>query len=245
MTALDVITAALLRINAIAPGENPTAAEGATGLATLHDMLDAWMIERLMLWAIQRLVFPLTAGKQSYTVGPGGDFNIPRPVKIDRMGILSFANSAQPMELPIVYLTVADWNRVPVKNIQSSLPVEVWDDGDFPLRTMNFWAIPNGAIPVSAVLYVWAQLQQFVDLSTDYQFPPGYTECLKYNLAYRLSAEFGGFMPPILPGLALEAKARIKALNTPLLDLRCDDALVGTGRRMWNWLTDTPAAGSR
>ena len=41
MTALDVITAALLRINAIAPGENPTAAEGATGLATLNDMLDA------------------------------------------------------------------------------------------------------------------------------------------------------------------------------------------------------------
>jgi hypothetical protein len=52
-------------------------------------------------------------------------------------------------------------------------------------------------------------------------------------------------MPPILPGLALEAKARIKALNTPLLDLRCDDALVGTGKRQWNWLTDTPAAGSR
>ena len=49
MTGNDVITAALLRINAVSPGENPQAAEAAAALATLNDMLDAWQIERLMI----------------------------------------------------------------------------------------------------------------------------------------------------------------------------------------------------
>lgn len=238
MTALDVITAAMLRINAIAPGENPTAAESATGLLTLNDMLDAFMTERLMIYAIQRLQFALQPTKQSYTVGLGGDFNIPRPARIERMGIISLQNTNQPLELPLRMLTEAEWLLTPVKAISSTLPTAVWDDQGFPLRTLNFWAVPS--VPVNTTLYIWTQLGQFIDLATDYQFPPGYTECLKYGLAYRMSLEFGGFMPPTLPALALEAKARVKAFNTPSLDLRCDDALVGRGQRHYNYLTDSP-----
>jgi len=244
MTALDIITTAMRRINTIEPGENPDSAEADTGLESLNDMLDAWSTERQMIWTVQRLVFPLTAGKASYTVGLGGDFNMPRPTKISRMGILSYANAAQPMELPIEVLSEADWNLVPVKNITSSLPQQVYDDGDFPYRTLTFWAIPSGEIAVAAVLYVWATISQFQDLATDYEFPPGYPDALKWNLAFRLAGEYGGFMPPQVQQMAVESRARIKSINTPLIDLRCDDALVGVGKKVYNWLTDSPA-GSR
>lgn len=244
MTGGDVVTTAMRRINVIEPGENPSADEAATGLESLNDMIDAWSIERQMLWAVQRLVFPLTAGKQSYTVGVGADFDIPRPARIDRMGILSYANAAQPMELPIEMLTNADWNLVPVKNIAASLPQQVWDDQGFPWRTLSFWSIPSGEIAVSAILYVWAILSQFQDLATDYEFPPGYADALKWNLAFRLSGEYGGFIPPQVQQMAVESRARIKSINTPLIDLRCDDALVGVGKKVYNWLTDSPS-GSR
>ena len=239
MTALDVNTAAMLRINAVSPGENPTDAEAQTGLDNLNDMMDSWQIERLMIYSINRQVFTLNSLQNSYTVGPGGDIDIPRPVVIDRIGIINLSNANQPLELPLRVLTDAEWLLRPVKAITSTLPQEVYDDGGYPLRTLFLWAVPS--VPVGIALYLRALLGKFIDLATDYEFPPGYSDAIKWNLAVRISPEFGGFLPPTLPALALEAKARIKALNTPSLDLRCDEALVGRGKRYFNWLTDTPA----
>jgi hypothetical protein len=243
MTANDCINTALRRINSIAPGENPTAAETAAGLETLNDMLEAWAIERLMVWAVQRQMFPLVVGQQSYQIGSGAaDFNTPRPVRIDRMGIINLSNPSQPLELPLEYLTEAEWMAIPVKQILSSIPQRVWDDKGFPYRTLSFWCIPSA--PVQTTIYSWTQIGNFNDLSTDYEFPTGYADALKWNLAYRMAAEFGGFMPPQVPEMAAEAKARIKSLNIPVIDLRVDDALVATGKRQYNWITDSPI-GSR
>ena len=242
MTANDVITAALRRINSIQSGENPTGAEAAAGLESLNDMLDAWNTERLMIFSIQRQLFNLVAGQQAYKMGPGGDFNVPRPARIERMGIISYNNPMQPLELPLEMVTEAEWNMIPVKNIMSALPLRVWDDKGYPWRTLYYWCIPGSA--VGTTVYTWTALPQFVDLVTDYELPPGYVDALKWNLAYRLAAEFGGFMPPQVPQMAIDSKARIKSINTPLIDLRCDDALVDTGRRQYNWLSDSPI-GSR
>jgi hypothetical protein len=51
-------------------------------------------------------------------------------------------------------------------------------------------------------------------------------------------------MPPNLPMMAVETKAKVKSVNIPLVDLRCDDALVNRGRRIYNWISDSPV-GSR
>jgi hypothetical protein len=242
MTANDVINTALRRINSIQTGENPTNAESQAALLSLNDMLDSWQTERLMIYSIQRQVFSLNAGQQTYKVGPGGDFNIPRPSRIERYGIINVQNPGQPMEIPLEPLTEAQWQRIPVKNVSSTVPLQVWDDNGFPWRNLNYWTIPS--VSVGATLYTWALLGSFVDLATDYVFPPGYADALKWNLAYRLASEFGGFMPPQVPAMALESRARIKAMNTPLIDLRCDSGIVATGDQKYNWLTDTPI-GSR
>jgi len=243
MNANDIINTALRRINSIAPGENPTAAEIAAGWETLNDMLDAWSIERLMVWAVQRQMFPLVVGQQSYQMGLGApDFNVARPNRIDRMGIISLNNPSQPLELPLDYCTEAEWQQIPVKQILSSIPQRVWDDKQFPYRTFYFWCIPSA--PVQTTIYSWTQLGSFNDLSTDYEFPAGYLDAIKWNLAFRIASEFGGFMPPQVPQMAAETKANIKSLNIPIIDLRVDDALVATGRRQYNWITDSPI-GSR
>lgn len=241
MTALDIIATSLRRINAIAPGENPTAAEAAAGLEALNDMVDSWQTERLMLYAVVRQEF-YNPPQPTYTVGPGADFNIPRPLRIDRYSVILLNNPNQPLELPMQKIDEAMWRMIPVKEIPSTVPRAVYDDNGFPWRTLWLW--PQPSVMVGIVLYYWGQLSRFADLATDYQFPEGYTDALKLNLPLRLSLEFGGFVPPALPGLALQAIAKVKALNTDTTryELRCDDALITVGRGRYNWLTDTPIA---
>lgn len=239
MTANDIIGTALRSINAIAPGENPTAAEASDALRALNAMIDSWQTERLMLWAVIRQEFyPLP--KPTYTVGPGGDFNIPRPVRIDRFSVILLNNPNQPLELPMEKLDEAQWRMRPVKAIPSTVPRAVWDDNGFPWRTLSLW--PQPTVSVGIVLYSWGQLNQFQDLATNYEFPPGYQDALELNLPLRLSMQFGGFMPPQLPALAAQAIAKVKAVNHPLLELRCDDGIITIGRGRYNWLTDTPIA---
>ncbi len=235
MTGVDLISSSLRLIGVLASGETASGAEATDALAILNDMIDSWQIERLMIFTTSRQVFPLTSGQQAYTIGTGGNFNVPRPTRIDRAGIINLGNPAQPLELPMEYLTVEQWAAIPVKNIQSALPLKVWDDGGYPLRTLYYWCIPNTS--VQTALYTWTALSQFADLVTVYTFPPGYAKALRYCLAVDLAPEYGRPIPMEVATQAILSKANIKSLNVPLLDLRCDPALVAPDKQIFNWLT--------
>ena len=237
MTANDLISSALRLIGVLASGESPSAAEANDGLTILNQLLDAWNTERLAIFTVQRQVVIPTTLKQAYTVGSGGDFNIPRPPRIDRVGVISLTNAAQPLELPVEMVTDVGWEALPVKNIPSSLPLKVWNDLGYPLMTLSFWPIPN--VQVNFALYTWTALTQFPDLVTDEEFPPGYLKALRYNLALDLAPEFGRDVPQVVAAQAIASKAAIKSMNILPMDLRCDDALVNQRGGRYNWLADT------
>jgi len=198
-------------------------------------MLELWTAERLMIFDVSIQEFSLTPGQQTYTYGTAGNFNAARPAKIERMGIVSLSNPAQPLELPLEMLTDQQWTDIPVKSISSSLPQKVYDDGAFPLRSLSFWCVPSLAVNVR--ISAWTALTQFVDLFTDTTFPPGYAKALRYNLAIDLAPEFGAAVDPVIALQAVESKAILKRINAPLSDLRCDEAIVGSGAPTFNWLT--------
>ncbi len=241
MTANDLISSALRLIGVLASGETPSAAEASDGLTILNQMLDSWNAERLAIFSVQRQVVVPAVLKQAYTVGPGGDFNIARPPRIERVGVISLTNAVQPLELPVEMLTDVGWESIPVKNIFSSLPLKVWNDLGFPFMTLSFWPIPN--VQVNFALYIWAALAQFPDLVTDETFPPGYLKALRYNLAVDLAPEFGRELPAVVAAQAVDSKSKIKALNIVPIDLKCDDALVNQGGGLYNWLSDTTGGG--
>ena len=236
MVGIDIISGALRLLNVIAVGETPDNDQAQTGMEVLNDMLSAWGTERLMVFNVTRSVFALPTLKQSYTFGIGGDFNAPRPIRIDRCGVLSLNNPAQPLELPIPYTTDPQkWAAIPVKNTASSLVQLVWDDGAFPFRNINCWPIPS--IPIQLVFYLWAQFSQLNDLQLDLEFPPGYNEAIKYNLAARLAPELNTELRQDVMALAITSKAQLKSINAPVLEMRCDPAIAPRGRQMFNWLT--------
>lgn len=245
MNALDLISSSMRLIGALASGETPTSAEASDALMVLNQMMDSWNADRLMVFTINIAEYPLVAGQQTYTLGPGGNFNAVRPAKIDRMSIVSLQNPAQPLELPMELLTDWDWQLTPVKIITSTLPLQVYDDGAFPLRNLNFWPIPQ--IAANTRIYSWTALASFPDLVTDLTFPPGYQEALRYNLAIRLIAEMPGNYNPIMAstagGLAVETLARVKSMNLPIIETYCDRALLGATRTRYDYRSDEPVGG--
>jgi hypothetical protein len=193
------------------------------------------------------LVFALTPGQQTYNMGANPpnawDFNYPRPARIERMGIIWLGNAEQPLELPMQYLTVAQWQEIPVKNISSSLPQYCWDDNGYPFRGLNFWPIPNTNDQVT--IYPWSAVTLPTTLTSLIAFPPAYYQAFVYNLAVMLASEFPVVPPEILQtvmSIASQTKALIKSLNMPMVDLRCDPALTPLGDRyLYNWISDMPA----
>lgn len=69
---LDLITAALINIGALAEGETPQPSAVNPAFNMLNFMLDQWSNESMMLAYKQEIVFPLVAGQTNYTIGPGG-----------------------------------------------------------------------------------------------------------------------------------------------------------------------------
>lgn len=244
MKALDLISSSMRLIGALASGETPTNAEAQDSLICLNQMLDSWAADRLMVFTITIDEFVLTVNQQVYTYGTGGNFNAPRPARIDRVSIVSLTNPSQPLELPIDYLTDRDWQQYPVKNIQTTLPLAVYDDQAFPFRNLSFWPIPTAV--VNTRIYHWTQLTQFTNLTTDNTYPPGYIEALRYNLAVRLMAEFPGGFDPVMSAvaqpLAVESLARVKSMNVPLIEAFCD-ASQTTKSAFYNYFADVPAGG--
>src|SRR5207245_433345 len=168
----DLLASSLRLIGVLASGETPTGPEVADALTILQQMLDSWQSERLNVFTIQIQEFPLTPTKQTYTMGTGGDFNVPRPARIERASIVSLNNPAQPLELYVDMLNEEGWQAIPIKLVSSTLPRKLYEDGAFPLRNLSYWPIPT--IAVNTRLYTWAALTTFNDLMTDVTYRHGY-----------------------------------------------------------------------
>ncbi len=56
-------------------------------LRRLNALINTWRTQSLTVLTIERHVFPIVANKQTYTIGPGGDFNVPRPQSINGAGL--------------------------------------------------------------------------------------------------------------------------------------------------------------
>jgi len=220
-TASDIITSALKLAGILADAELPSISDANQGLSVFNDMIDSWNAERNAIFTTRTDDFPYVLGKQSYTLGTGGDFNIPRPARIDAMSTILLTDPSNPVEVPLTLFTVDDWQtKVPVKKVDGSFPLICYDTGDFPLRTLNFWPIPTQQ-QNSVRIYSWQALPAQT-LLAQVSFPPGYAEAIRYNLAVRIGAEFAAPISATVATLAIQGLARIKTMNAPDLELQSD-----------------------
>ena len=238
MKLVDLATSAARLAGILASGEVLAGNEPADITLIAQQMLDEWQSDKLKIYTENINTFPFVLGTQTYTLGSGGTFNMPRPAHIDRMGVQILSNPVQPSEVPITMLDKDGWANVRVKNISGSYPLFCYADYAFPLMNLNFWVIPG--LACNCVIYSWQPLLTFPDWNvTDVTFPPAYAQALRYNLAVLLAPEFDMQLKPEVAAIASSSLAALKELNLPSPILRCDPGLSGTGYSVYDWRSDT------
>lgn len=229
MTGNDLISGAFKLLGLLAPGETASGNDAQDALSRANEMIDAWQLERLIIYTVVRTTKTLTSGTPSYTIGSGGDINIDRPIWIDRATLVYDASASTPTETPLELFTDQRWQEVRQKTLQSGLPHGVFYDHGFTagLGRIYPWPIPNTSTTQLVLYAPGTAVAQFADLTTNYTFPPGYPRMLRYNLAVELAPEWGRSIDPVVASIAQSSMAAVKRANHRPAELKCDPAVLG------------------
>lgn len=225
-SALDLIQRALRLCRIKAAGETPTAAEAQDALTALNGMLSTWRLNSLLVYAIDRQLLILVANQGSYTIGPGGNWNVTRPVRIEQAGFVVDNGLSTEMETALKVLTDEEYQAIWYKTRTSSWPAWLYYDRAYPLGHVIVYPVPTIARHVA--LYLWHVLAQVPTLTTVIDFPPGYEEALAFNLPLRMAPEYGVPVSEEVREIARETKALIELQNFQVPVAQFDQGLGGT-----------------
>jgi hypothetical protein len=239
----DIIYFALRLIGVIQEsGRTASAYRIADVLGALNGMLDAWNTERRTVWGMLANTYGLTAGQQSYAIGSSSigtvDIDFPRPSRIDAASmVLPNAGTGQALELFMNRLEWDDWQRIPIKNVPSSLATSYYYDQADPIGNISLFPVPNVANQLR--LYLWQVLTTFASEQDTVFLPPGYLRAIRYNLAVEIADMFPtATLKPATTAIAMESKAKLKTLNQPPIGMSCDPAALSQGGGRYNFYTD-------
>lgn len=200
-TARTVVKRALQIAGVLTKQEDPAADEAADGLSVLNGMLSTWSNDTLLLYARVLENFSLTANKESYTIGPGGDFDTPRPIFISSM----FYRSGD-IDYPVVRVSESEYDSFVDKDT-SGIPREFRYDRSASLGTITLYPPPNEG----GTLYFRSEkLLTQLGLDDDLAFPEGWEHALIYNLAVLLAPEYGQTASPLIRNEAAASKRLLK-----------------------------------
>lgn len=252
MKFVELARQSLRTIGAIGQGVEPTGNDIDVSFEAANDMFDAWAAQRLTIFQQLRSVFPLVANQGGplapITIGVGGDFNVARPLWIPNAN-LNVLTTTPAFEYPLTILEPDEYARTAIKNMSSAMPTALFYNGKFDtsgadagLGDIFLYPVPNGQMPLELVLYRPVAMTGFADkATTEYSFPPGYKEAIRYQLAKRLAVEFQIEMSAEAQQLCVDTFAVIQRDNAPIPNMRSDYGVpgVGAGSGLYNWRTGT------
>lgn len=243
--ALDIITDSMVEIGAYSPGETLAANHQALGLLRFQNQLNSWQADMLTLNLQDRDTFALTAGTNTFTIGPGGNLNTARPVFIEGMNYV-VPGTSPATEVPMGPMDDDSYMGLSQKSLSSSLPTLYYYNATFtptaPWGTMFVW--PTVSQNVTLVLYLSRGIDVPATLTTSVGGPQGYAEAFMYQLALRLCGPMARPMPDGLPEMAAASYARMKRPNIEPGLLAVDQALTPTYGSGFNVLTGQTSGAS-
>lgn len=232
-TARDLIQGALERIQVYAPGEQASNPDFARGLSELNSMLDSWSNENLTCYSILQQTGTIIPGVTQYTIGPGGTFNMIRPLRIDSSpgAVYLIDNNGDKYLLDV--REQFDFNMISEPNVNSDLPSILFYDPQFPLGIINIYPAPNQSFPLYFDSYL--QMADLGSLSAVLSLPPGYEKAIRDNLAIEISPYFPtAVVTDKLENSARKSKANVKRTNIRLNISSYDQAIVAKPRGTWD-----------
>ena len=87
-TGRQLIKSALRKIASIQANEEPSASDMDVALETLNALIDSKSTQLLNIHTIKPYQFVLTPSQYQYSLGPSGDWVIPRPMRVEKAKLL-------------------------------------------------------------------------------------------------------------------------------------------------------------
>lgn len=210
----DIIRLAFKDAMIFGVGQHPAAEDTNDAFSRLQMMISQWNRKRWLVYQLVTTGIPST-GAVSYSVGVGGDFDIPRADKIESA---FFRQTNISPNQPDYGLTIIpsreDYNRITLKTLVA-FPEYVFFDSGYPLGYAYFWPVPTASI-YSLYITTKQPLQTFTSLAQQLNLPDEYHAAIFYNLQVRLRTAYGKDPDIATTGLARDALNVIRGANAQI-----------------------------
>lgn len=234
MTPNDLIRLALKQANVLGIGQDPTAEDLEDCFNLLNMMLAQWQRRRYAVYTLKH-VSKVANGSAFYTIGPGGDFDMARPGKVESAFVRQL-NTAPPnyVDYPLEIIRAReDYDRIFLKSMQS-FPEYLYYETSYPLGKLYAWPIPGSQYELHVTLM--EQLQTFATAFDEIDMPPEYQEAIMYNLALRIYPMYGLQVNDAVAALAKASMNILEATNVQVPRLKLPASLTRSG--VYNPYTD-------
>ena len=233
----DVINLALRDSGVIGVGQVPAPEDSNDALTRANMMLAQWNRKR---WLLYNLIDAslVSTGAESYSVGPGGDFNTPRPDRLEDGNFLRQLNTAPPnqVDYPLQLIQAhEDYNRIRLKEM-GTWPSVIFYDSGWPLGRVFPWPVPSASL-YELHLLLKNQITSFPSLTTSINLPPEYEAAFSYNLQVRLRVAYRMPPDPMMIALAKDALNDIRGANVQIPRMKMPASVIGM-RRAYNVFSD-------
>jgi hypothetical protein len=221
----DLVRKAMKKLRVLGVGQQPTAEELSDGLDDLNQLLDNLNSDKLLVTARTRNSYTLTGSDGEYTIGPSGDIDTARPVRI-MQGQAFLDDGSVQLELEVI--DQPRWGAIADPDIDGT-PNQLYYEASNPLGRIRLFPRPSSG--QSLVLYEEALLAQITNGDTEFSLPPVYADILLYNLCLRLADDYGKEPSATILSRAGSSIAKAKSVNrrTPRLVNDGPGSARGTG----------------
>jgi hypothetical protein len=170
----------------IPEGDDPTSEETAKYLRTLNQEVNFLQTRGIRLWLLQDVPVTLVAGQNLYTFGPAGTVVMVKPIQIeDQYYQYSTANGGT--RRPVFRISRQQWDMLSVTNQQGPI-TQVFVDPQQHTLNVNTWLIPDVNEATGTLHCVFRnQVQNFVSLTDEMNFPIEWAMCLEWRLAAQIA----------------------------------------------------------
>lgn len=225
---LDLINRAHRLIGVATDGMNLTPYQLQNALWALNELIDAQNANELWVYNRSEYTVPLSIQKQTWTVGPGGDVNVPvRPFNIAGAVILQNASTASPTRIPLAILTDDEWLYLRAPAQVSNIPQYVYMQNTWPLGVLHLWPTP-AVNDTQLIVLLDTFLTEGVALTDTVNLPPAYRAGLTALLAITIAPEYAREAPPTVMNMALKYNNLIANANFKMSRLDFDTQAQGT-----------------
>lgn len=180
-TAYGIINDAMVDAGYLQEGSEANSEQLATNLRRLCDIIDLWQTQGLKLFLQEVVILPLLIGKMKYSLGPGGDVEMDKPLRVLQGAILT---AVQSVRRPLVCLSRDEFFRLSqVTGINGAINSYMVDK-QANLLYVSLWNPPDLLETTNTCeLLMQVQATNPINLETTTAFPQEWRIALRWGLA--------------------------------------------------------------